>query len=216
VVGNRDLLRLELAWAAASLVRWALMILVSLYAYRAGGAEAVGLAAVARIAPSALLAPRLALVADRRSRRAVLAVSMVVRLALMVAMTFAVAGTAPVWLVVALAAAWGVADSIHKPAQVALMAAVAHNPTELAAANGLWSVFDNGGFLVGSLAVGGLVAAWGLVPAFAVCSLPLAAATMALLGLRRDVALEAVEAQSAAPTSSPDSARSEPTRSCGR
>ena len=174
-----------------TVVRWALAILVSLYAYRAGGASAVGLAAVARIAPAALLAPQLALTADRRSRRQVLLWSVFARLLLTAAMAVAVASSASVVLVVILAAGWAVADAVHKPAQLGLMAASAHDPGELAAANALWAMVDNAGFLLGALSVGVMVAIWGLVPAFGACLIPLAVAAGALLGVTKDRALGA-------------------------
>ncbi len=189
VLGNGALLRLEVLWAAVTLVRWALAILVALYAYRAGGAGAVGIVAVARIAPAALLAPRLALSADRHSRRLVLLVSVAARLVLTVVMAATVIGSGAVWVVAALAAGWSVADAVHKPAQLALMATVARTPGQLAAANALWSMVDNAGFLVASLTVGITVALAGVGAGFAVCTLPLVAGLLALLAVPADQAL---------------------------
>src|SRR5690349_13648326 len=140
VLGNGALFRLVLVWASVMLVRWALAILVALYAYRAGGAGAAGAVAVARIAPAALLAPRLALSADRHSRRQVLLLSVAVRLVVTAAMTFAAWEHGPVWVIAVLAATWSVADAVHKPAQVALMTTVARTPGQLGAANALWAM----------------------------------------------------------------------------
>lgn len=193
VLGNGALLRLELVWAAVTLVRWALAILVALYAYRAGGAGAVGVVAVARIAPAAVLAPRLALSADRHSRRLVLIISVAIRLVVTSAMTLAVAHESAVWIVAVLAAGWSIADAVHRPAQVALMTTVARTPGQLAAANALWAIVDNGAFLVASLTVGVSVALAGLAEAFLVLTIPLALAIVALLGVPPDPPLPAIE-----------------------
>jgi hypothetical protein len=72
-LANRDLARLLGAFAAASLGSWAFMIALSLYAYTEGGASAVGIAVLVRMAPSAVAAPYGAMLADRHSRRNVLA-----------------------------------------------------------------------------------------------------------------------------------------------
>ena len=69
LVANRDLVRVELAWAAASLGNWAFSILLALYAYREGGAGAVAVALVVRMVPAGLAAPYAAMLADRHSRR---------------------------------------------------------------------------------------------------------------------------------------------------
>src|SRR2546423_9700453 len=72
-LANRALARLLGAFAASALGSWAFMIALSLYAYAQGGPSAVGAAVVVRMAPSALAAPYGAMLADRHSRRAVLA-----------------------------------------------------------------------------------------------------------------------------------------------
>ena len=72
---NRQLALLEASWAVVTFARWALMILVALYAYRKGGAAAVGVVAMVRVIPSAFTAPRLALFTDAHSRRDVLWIS---------------------------------------------------------------------------------------------------------------------------------------------
>lgn len=188
VLGNRELARLELVWVAATLVRWALAILVALYAYRCGGPGAVGIAALVRMVPAAFLAPRLAVIADRRSRRLVLLISLLVRFGLAVAMAMTVWSGGSLALLLVAAAAYGAADSLQKPTQAALLAQHARNPTELAAANSLWSMLDNAAFVVGSLLVGALVAVAGLTAGFVACLVPLVLAVLALLGMQSDQA----------------------------
>ncbi|USQ76009.1 cyclic nucleotide-binding domain-containing protein [Ornithinimicrobium cryptoxanthini] len=185
-IRNRNLARLETVWAAATLVRWALSILVALYAYDVGGAAAVGLAALARMVPAALLAPRLAMSADRHSRRAVLLASLVARLVLAAGLWALVAAESALGLVLVAAAAYGVAHSLQKPTQAALLTVHARNPAELAAANTLWSMLDNAAFLAGSLLVGALVMLSGVAAGFAACLVPLSLAIVVLVGLPPD------------------------------
>src|SRR5215216_1333076 len=54
---NRDLARIESAWATSSLGNWAFSILLALYAYRQGGTAAVALALIVRMLPSGRAAP---------------------------------------------------------------------------------------------------------------------------------------------------------------
>lgn len=185
---NGNLARLEVVWAAATLVWWAVGILVALYAYDVGGAGAVGLAAVVRMVPAALLAPRLAMFADRHSRRAVLLASLVARLVLAAGLWALVAADSALGLVLAIAATYAIAHSLQKPTQAALLNVHARNPTELAAANTVWSMLDNAAFLAGALLVGALVSVSGVATAFAACLVPLVVGVIVLAGLPADTA----------------------------
>jgi predicted MFS family arabinose efflux permease len=184
---NRELALLEASWAVVSFARWALMILVVLYAYRKGGAAAVGFVATIRVLPSAFTAPRLALFADVHSRRDVLVISCLARGLLTVAMTAVVAMSGSLVLLVALAACFLVTDGVQKPAMAALVSVWARNPRELAAANVAWSMIDYIGFLTGSLLVGIAVATIGLTNAFAICTVPFVLAGLLLAAMTRDV-----------------------------
>ena len=75
VLSNGRIARVIGAWAAVSLGWWAFSIVLSLYAYRSGGAGAVALALTVRMLPSALAAPYASLLADRHARRTVLLVA---------------------------------------------------------------------------------------------------------------------------------------------
>src|SRR4051794_6843800 len=94
-LANRDLARLLGAFAASALGTLAFMIVLSLYAYAHGGASAVGIAVLVRMAPSILIAPYGALLADRQSRRRVLIAGGLLRAVFVVAVAVAVAADAP-------------------------------------------------------------------------------------------------------------------------
>ena len=177
---NRQIARLEGAWASASLGTWAFSILLALYAYQVGGVGAVGAAALARMLPSAVAAAYTAMLVDRHSRRAVLIVCALARSALIAGIGLAVAAGAPFAFVLVLAAAFTAVSTAHKPAQAALLPQVARTPDELAAANICWSIIDNGAFLAGSLAAGALAALASLSTALTVCAIPFLVAAAAL------------------------------------
>jgi hypothetical protein len=56
LLANRDLTRVEMAWATAALGNYAFTILLALYAYRHGGTGAVALAVLVRMVPSGIRA----------------------------------------------------------------------------------------------------------------------------------------------------------------
>ena len=75
VFGNRDLARLIYGWAAITVATWTFAIALAVYAFDRGGATAVGVAALVRLLPGALVSPFAGLLGDRRSRRLLLVLS---------------------------------------------------------------------------------------------------------------------------------------------
>jgi MFS family permease len=185
-LANRDLARLLGSFAASALGTWAFMIVLSLYAYAQGGASAVGLAVLVRMAPSILAAPYASVLADRHSRRFVLMVGGVLRALLAAAAALAVSADAPFAVVLALAALLNIASTAHKPAQAALIPQLARTPLELAAANVCWSTIDSVAFVGGSLLVGVLVAVSSLEVAFAALGVSFLATALFAQLLPRD------------------------------
>ena len=178
--------RLHTGSAAASIAGWAFMVVLALYAYDRGGAAAVGVAAFARMVPAGLAAPFASLLADRRSRRGVLVASCAARGILGAAVALLVVTGATLGAVLAAAALLTAAGTVHRPAQAALLPALARSPHELAAANGAWSAVDNAGFLVGALGGGVAVGATSPEAAFAAVAVLYTLAALVLGGLPRD------------------------------
>jgi len=166
-LANRDLARLLGCFAASSLGTWAFMIVLSLYAYAEGGASAVGLAVLVRMAPSVVAAPYASMLADRHSRRLALIVGGLTRAVFAAGAAFAVSADAPFAVVLILAALVNIGGTAQKPAQAALIPQLARTPLELAAANVCWSTLESIGFVGGSLLVAVLVAISSLEVAFA-------------------------------------------------
>ena len=153
-LATRELRHLQAAWAATSLGNWAFYILLSIYAFEAGGAAGVGLAAVARMLPAGIAAPFTSLLADRGSRRDLLLRATLVRALALALAAAAVAVEAPFAIVVVVAAVQTVAESAVKPAQSALLPDLARTPEQLGAANAVLNGVENVGFLIGALAGG--------------------------------------------------------------
>src|SRR4051812_33067699 len=154
------------------------MVTLAVHAYAVGGAAAVGLAALVRMAPAGLAAPLTGLLADRFPRRDVLLASALIRAALLVACAFA-----PFPLLLVLAVAFTIAQTAHKPAQAALLPHLTANP---AAANAVWASIDNAAFVLGALAGGTIVAALGVPAAFAAAALTFVVAAMFIVRIPRD------------------------------
>jgi MFS family permease len=159
---------------------------LSVYAYNVGGAAAVGLVALARMAPAALAAPFTALVGDRRRRRDVLLAATVVRCAGRGVAAVAIVAGAPLWVVVAVTALHTMAGTAYKPAQAAFLPTLARSPAQMGAANAVWSGVDSTGFVVGALAGGWAIAALSPQAAFAATGLPLLFAAVLLARIPPD------------------------------
>jgi predicted MFS family arabinose efflux permease len=184
--GTPDLRRLQLAWAFTALGHWAHTVVLSVYAYNVGGAAAVGLVALARMAPAALAAPFTSLLGDRRRRRDVLLAATVARCAGRAAAALAIVAGAPLWVVVVITALHTAAGTAYKPAQAALLPSLARSPAQMGAANAVWSAVDNTGFVVGALAGGWAIAALSPQAAFAATGLPLLFAAVLLARIPPD------------------------------
>jgi MFS family permease len=185
-LGTRSLRRLQAAWAASSLGGWTFFIALAVYAYDVGGATAVGVAAVVRMAPAALAAPAMSMLGDRYSRRNVLLVLALARAAVLAGAAAVVWEDGPAALVFALAALFTAIGTGHKPAQAALLPSLADNPRQLAAGNALWSAVDSVGFLAGAALGGVFIAVGGAELALSVTALAFVAAAVALLGIPAD------------------------------
>src|SRR5262249_4718056 len=75
VLRNRDLARLLYGWTVATVATWTFGITLAVYAFDQGGATGVGIAAVVRFLPGAVVSPYAGLLGDRHSRRLLLVLS---------------------------------------------------------------------------------------------------------------------------------------------
>jgi MFS family permease len=158
VFHNEDLRRLELAWSGSIIGQWGYEVALAVFAYRVGGATAVGLVALVRLLPAAAVAPFSALLGDRFRRKRIMVAADLARVCTMAAAAAAVFGGAPVATVYALAAVAAVTGTAFGPAQSALLPSLARSAEELTAANATSTTLESVGFFVGP-ALGGVLLA---------------------------------------------------------
>ncbi len=176
---NRDLLRLELAWAGFNSAEWGVWVALLVYAYTRGGAVAASAIALVQLLPAAILAPFLGALADRhRPGRILLAAYSIMAVGL-VAIAVAMVVGAPLWVVFVLAPIVNLAVTMPRPAQSALLPAVVRTPTELTAAYVVGGWMDSLSVMVAPALAGVLIGVGGPQLAVAVLAgLALAAALL--------------------------------------
>ena len=185
-LATRELRLYVIGGAATSLSLWAFTVVLAIAAYQAGGTGAVTLAVIARVLPGAIAGPGTALLADRRSRRAVLLVLTGGGAGLLAALVVAAALGAGLAIILLLAAGFSVLASGQQPAQAALLPSLARNPRELAVANSLRQGAANAAYFVGALAGGGAAAGLSVAAGFAVALVAAAGALLALAAMSAD------------------------------
>jgi Cyclic nucleotide-binding domain/Major Facilitator Superfamily len=186
IAANRPLRRLQLSTAATSLGKWAFQLTLGVYAFRKGGATAVGLVALVQAVPATLAAPMLGIAADRYPRQRVLLVTNGLRGSLLALIALAVDANAPVAWVFALAALFSVVSTANQPARAALIPTLARSPVEVSLATALMGSIDTASFLVGAGLGGILLASSSVSFVIALCALSYALATFVMFEIPLD------------------------------
>jgi predicted MFS family arabinose efflux permease len=169
VLRNRDLRRLQLAWASSVLGTCAYLIALTVIAFRSGGATAVGLLMLARMTAAAIASPPLSTFADQYRRRLVMCSSDLASAAVIAVLAILVETNAPVAAVYALAILVSVIGTAFRPAQAALVPSLAATPEELTASNAFAGTIEGAGIFIGPGIGGLLLAASGTAAVFALC-----------------------------------------------
>jgi len=172
VLRYRPIRSLVSAFAAVTLGEWVLGTTVAIHAYAAGGALAVGLVGF-RFAPAAVAGLWTTQLAEHPRRERVLALTAASRAAATGAAALALALGAPLPVVIGLVWLDAAAGSAYRPAQAALLPALARTPGELTAAAALASNVKSSGQIIGAL-IGSLL----------VSTLPVSSAVAVAAGLQ--------------------------------
>ncbi len=155
-LANRSIRSIQLGWLIAIAAETAFVVSLLVFAYQVGGVLLVGVAAMLRTLPAALLAPFLGMLADRLPReRVLLGVHLGRGAAIGLAAGVVVAGLPPA-LVFGCAVVEGMLATLHRPTTMSLLPALARSPDELVAANVTVSVGEGFGVLTGP-AIGGVL-----------------------------------------------------------
>jgi MFS family permease len=184
VFRNQGLRRIELAWAASIVGTWAYGIAVIVYAYEQGGATAVGVVGLARWFSAAAVSPFAAVLGDRYDRRWVMAGSDLARAALIGGAALAVFADAAPFAVYVLAVLVSVVATAFRPAEAALIPALARTPEELTAANVAASTIESVGMFAGPAIGGLLLAAAGTSVTFLVTAAAMLWSALLIAGIR--------------------------------
>jgi MFS family permease len=169
VLANPGLRRLQLAWAGSMLGTCAYLIALLVVAFQAGGATAVGLVMMARMAAAAIASPVLAVLADMYPRRRVMVWCDAVRTGLTAILAALVWQHAAALWIYTFAVLIAVASTAFRPAQAALVPSLAATPEELTASNAVATTIESAGIFAGP-GIGGLVlAVSGTGSVFALC-----------------------------------------------
>lgn len=169
VFANTDLRRLQLAFLGSELGLWAATVALAVIAFGAGGAAGVAILAVVRQLPAAIAAPFTAILGDRYDRVRVMIGSDLLRAGATAVAAAAAFADAPVAVVFAAASFSSLAATAFRPAEAALLPALARTPAELTAANVTSSTIESVMAFVGPAVGGVLVAVADPGVAFVVC-----------------------------------------------
>ncbi len=178
---NPALRRVELAWAGCITTDSALNVALAVYAFRASGLAGLGILAVVRSLPAAVLGPGLAAVADRYRSDRVLESVLAALAALFSAIGLDIWANGPVAAVYLLAAVAAVVYAVYWPAQSGLLPLLARTPEELTAVNVASTGIENVGTLLGPAGAGVLVATVGTASVLLIGAALVAGSALAVL-----------------------------------
>ena len=167
VFSNRDLRRLQLAWAGSNIGGWSYTVAIAVYAYQQDGAYAVGLIGLARWIAAGAASPFTGALGDRFPRVRVMVAADLVRAVLLTSMALVVVADGSPLAVYAISIVGTVVGTAFRPAQAALVPGLARTPEELTAANVAASTIESVGIFVGPALGGILVATVGVEATFA-------------------------------------------------
>ncbi|HET6969213.1 MAG TPA: MFS transporter, partial [Ornithinibacter sp.] len=146
---NPLLRRAQTAFFAAWSAEWAVTVVLAVYAYDRGGATEVGVVALVRVLPAAVVAPLATQYADRWPREHVLVAVSVVRSLSIAAAAWAVLADGPAVAVYALVTLSSAAAVLFRPVHSALLPSLCRTPQELAGANVVRGALDSAATLAG-------------------------------------------------------------------
>jgi MFS family permease len=168
VARNPNLRRLALALIGSEIGTWGYSLALTVLAYASGGAKALGLLTLVGMLTPALAAPFTSVLGDRFDRVRVMLSADLVRAGLMAIAAAVAAADGPLAILYAIAACSASTGTAFRPAQAAILPALARTPEELTAVNVASSTIESVTVFAGPAMAGAIVAATDPWVAFAV------------------------------------------------
>jgi MFS family permease len=184
VARNRCLRRALPAYLLFNVVEWATWIALLVWAYDAGGVTGASLVAVVQLVPGIVLAPVLAVRADRLPRGRALALGYATQGTAFLGASAALGLGAGFWVVVGFATVASVALGATRPVHHAMLPEVAETPEELTAGNAASGSLEAAAVVVGPLASSALILVWGVAGVLGVMGALMLLAAALVAGLR--------------------------------
>lgn len=183
-VASRELRRAQLSFGAAWTSEWAFTVGLSIIAFHDGGTAAVGLVALVRLAPSAIVGPLAGTLADRFRRDLVLGWIGIIRAAAIgsaAVLLVTVSSRLPVY---GLALVATTALTPFRAAHSALLPTLCRDPGELTSAMAVRGLLDSASVLLGPLIAAALLAVSGPGAVLVFVAGASALSALVVLGLR--------------------------------
>lgn len=203
VFTNRALRKVFSAFGGSLIGDGVFALSAIVFAYRHGGATAVGALAVVRYVAIASTAPFTSTLADRYDRRFVMVTSDIVRLVLVSAAAVLAGLHASKWYIFLLVVLVGIAGTAFRPAQASIIPLLARRHDEIAGANVVSSTIESVGFFAGPALAGFLLAFANVPLAFAFDALTFVWSALFVITVRyptdRSPDLDVVTSHAAAP-----------------
>ncbi len=158
VFTNKAMRRLFIAFAGSLIGDGVFSLSAVVYAFRSGGASAVGVLAIVRYLAIAIVSPFTSTFADQFDRKKVMVISDLVRLVIVSTAAVVVGINGSKWTVYLLVVAVGVAGTAFRPAQGSILPLLARRTDEIAGANVVSSTIESVGFFAGPALAGFLLA----------------------------------------------------------
>jgi MFS family permease len=183
---NPDMGRLGISTALISFGTWCFTIALAVYGFDAHGAAGVGIVALVRYLPAAIVSPLVGLMIDRFPRRSVMLGSALAAAAVLAAAAAAAALDAPTAVVFTFPALFAIAICGYGPAHSALTPTLVETPQQLSASNVSHSAMENVGFLAAALVAGLLLGPTSPAFVFALAAAATSLTTLLLYRVHRD------------------------------
>jgi hypothetical protein len=151
VLGNRRILRMQLAFLLFNVAEPAMWIGVLLLAFDEGGTPAVGFVTLLCCLPAGLIAPVSAALGDRFRRDRVVRGGYLAQGVTTGVLAVAIGASAPTWAVYALALVASIPYTTGRPNHHAMVPTLAATPEEVAASNSVSALVEGVGYIVGGL-----------------------------------------------------------------